>query len=485
MNPPPSQPARHTLDGAICVFLSEALILPTGLLTAAFLTRRLGSADYGLLTLAATLVAWIEWSVVSIFARTTIKFVSEADDWRPVGATVMQLHLLVSGGAMVLLWLLAAPVSALFREPALVTYLRLLALDIPLFSLASVHRAILIGLGDFRQRALAGASRPLSRLLLILLFVGMGFSVTGAILANIGASLVELLVSRFYVRPPLFHRSSFPIWQLWDYALPLFLFAVAMRLYDKLDLFALKALGGTAEQAGFYGAAQNLSLIPGSMVALALSPLLLSTLTRTLRAGNVDTARDMSGKAMRAVILLLPFAGVIAGASPEVVSLIFGAPFLPAAPLLGLLIFGALALVMISVTTAILTAAGKPGWTFALTGPMLPLAAAGHLLMIPWLGAIGAAVVNTFFAIVGAGVTAIAVWWVWRVFPSAVTLGRSVLTCGFAYALTVMWQSPGFWLLIKLPVVTLIVLLTFAALGEFNPRELSFVRSMVRWRTAR
>ncbi len=64
-------PARQTLDGTIRVFLAEALILPTGLLSAAFLTRSLGPRDYGLFTLAATIVVWTEWVATSAFSRAT------------------------------------------------------------------------------------------------------------------------------------------------------------------------------------------------------------------------------------------------------------------------------------------------------------------------------------------------------------------------------------------------------------------------------
>jgi hypothetical protein len=44
------------LDGTIRVFLAEALFLPTGLLTTAFLTCRLGPEGYGLFLLAAPLM---------------------------------------------------------------------------------------------------------------------------------------------------------------------------------------------------------------------------------------------------------------------------------------------------------------------------------------------------------------------------------------------------------------------------------------------
>jgi Na+-driven multidrug efflux pump len=96
------------------------------------------------------------------------------------------------------------------REPALTTYLRLFALDIPLFSLARAHRRILVGIGAFRQQALATASRWIARLLFIVLLVEQGLSVQGAILASIGASMVELVVGRLHVRPSLFRRSTFP-----------------------------------------------------------------------------------------------------------------------------------------------------------------------------------------------------------------------------------------------------------------------------------
>lgn len=84
------------------ILLAEALFIPTGLLTAAFLTRRFGPYGYGLFILAATLVSSAEWCVLSLFSRATVKFISEAQDWRPIGATILRLYL-IAGGSMALL----------------------------------------------------------------------------------------------------------------------------------------------------------------------------------------------------------------------------------------------------------------------------------------------------------------------------------------------------------------------------------------------
>lgn len=466
------------VSGTVWIFLAEALLLPTGILTAAFLTRQLGPEGYGLLTLAATFIAWIEWSITSVFTRTTIKFVGETEDWRPVGATVLRLHLLIGVGAVLFVWFLATPIASFLNEPSITNYLRLFALDVPLFCLGYAHRSILVGVGKFTHRAIATAGRWISRLILIMVLVGLGLSVSGAILGNIGASIVELIICRFYIRPPLVTRATFPMRRLLSYAIPLFLFALAMRLYEKLDLFALKALGGTTAQAGFYGAAQNLALIPG-IFSLSFTPLLLSTLTRTLFQGDQDLAKEIARNGMRAVLILLPVAGLTAGASSEIVTLIFGAAFLPSAPLLALLMFGAVALAMISVTTAILTAAGKPNWTFALTSPMLPLAIAGHGLLIPKLGAIGAAAVTTLFASVGALVTVMSVYRLWDVLPPFKTLVRSVIISAIAYALAASWHTPGLFLLLKLLAIALLIPLVLLALGEFDADELAAARSFV------
>lgn len=472
---------RHILGGTVRIFLAEALFPLTGLVTAIFLTRRLGPEGYGLFTLVATLVAWVEGSLTALFARATLKLVAEAEDWQPVGAAIVRWHLAVGVGAALLLWALAPPIAALSDEPALTSYLRVFALDIPLYCLAHAHRNILVGVGGFHQRALVSAGRWVARLLLIVVLVELGLSVHGAILGSIGASLVEFGIGRLYIRPALLRGSSFPLRRLWIDTGPLFLSALSLALYNKLDLFALKMLGGTTEQAGLYGAAQNLTVAPG-IFALSFSPLLLSTLSRVLRTEDRRYAQGIGRDAMRLVVVLLPFAGMTAGAAPEIIGAIFGSTFLPAAPLLAVLMFGALALVMISVTTAILTAAGKPGWTFAITGPMVPLAVIGHLLLVPQLGAIGAALVTALFAGLGALSAMAAVYYLWQVFPPLGTVGRSVMVCGVALALAAFWPAPGALLLVKLPVIAVFIGLAFLVLGEFSAREIALARSIVDWR---
>jgi O-antigen/teichoic acid export membrane protein len=266
---------------------------------------------------------------------------------------------------------------------------------------------------------------------------------------------------------------------LWEFAGPLFLFALSMRVADKMDLFLLKMLGGTVAQAGLYGAAQSLALAPAAF-GLSFSSLLLSTLSRLVRTGEEERARDLARYVLRMVVCMLAFACLIAGAAPELVRLIFGAPFTDAAPVLAVLIFAGVSLNILSVAAAILTAARKPLWTFGIVGPLLPLAVAGHFVLIPRYGAFGAALVTTLFAVLGTLGMLLAVARVWGIHPPLGTVWRTALIGAFGYLLATVWPASGPLLLVKLLVLAVTVIVTFALLGEWKAHELAQARLWLR-----
>lgn len=464
----------RTLDGTVWNFLGDSLALPLGFLVVVYLTRRLGTGGYGLYAIVGGLILWVEWSVVGLFSRATIRLVGEADDWRPLGAALTRLYLLAGLGVGAVLWIAATPLSHLMHEPLMAGYLRLFALDVPLFTLAQAHKNLLVGTGMFRPRARATVGRWVSRLLLIVILVEAGFSLYGAILGNIAASVVELVICRCYIRPALLSAPAYPARLFWSYAIPLFLSGMSLSLFNKIDLFSLKALGGSAAEAGIYGAAQNLALIP-AVFAMSFSSLILSSLSRLLRDGEEADAKAMARNSMRAIILLLPFAGITVGASEEIIRVLFGPSYAAASLPLSLLFFAAIAQSMITVVTVIMTAQGKPGWTFMITGPLVPLALAGHLLLIPRMGSVGAALITAFFSLSGAVVVCLATYRRWRVMPPPRTLARSCLLAFLAYALASAWPAHGMIVPFKLLVLALAVFPGFWLLGEFDKKDMALM----------
>ena len=479
-----SSATGEVFGGSSRVFVAEAVSLPTASITAGFLARRFGPNDYGLFTLTVAIVAWLEWTLTSLFARAAVKniadaHVADADDWRPAGGMVLRVFAITGMLGLLVLWVASPSLGALMHEPSLPRHLRLLALDVPLFMVTQAHQQVMIGTGQYGRRATVAAWRWMGRMVLMLALVSAGFGVDGALAGIVGASVVELAVARSFVKPRVGDARRGNASAMWSYAVPLFAAAVSLRLFDRLDLFMLKGLGAGAAIAGIYGAAQNLTIVPG-LIALSVTTLLLSTLSRAIRLGDDAGARSLVHNALRGVLLLFPFAGVAAGASTGLATLIFGARFAPTGALLSVLIFGAIAVVVISVASALLTAAGKATWAMIAALPIVPLAVAGHLLVIPRYGASGAAVVTMAVAAVGALLALVAVRRAWHMWPAPATILRVMLATTVAIVVGTRWTTSGVMMFVELAVLSTLVIVVLMAMGELTPRERELVLSVLR-----
>lgn len=470
-----ASPGQQTLAGTVRVLGAEALAFPTGLITAVWLTRRLGADGYGVFSLAALIVTWIQWSLVSIFSRSTILSIRETERWKPLATRILQLHLAFGVLAAAALWLLAPVVASVLSVPTLSGYLRLFAVDVAVFVYAHAHRNIATGRGRFGLRARAVATRWTSRMVLMVVLVGLGLSIRGAILASIGASLLELLVARRYDRAPVLARSEVSSRPFLATAAPLVVAAMALRVIQDADLFALKALGGSTAEAGLYAAARNVSLT-ATVFAAAFAPLILSTLVRLTREGELQHARELARDALRLTLLLVPFCAVAAGASDGIVQLAFGAEFGPAGPLLSRLLFAGAAVTLIAVGGTILIAGGRLDRQAWILVCLVPAAIGGHLWAIPRFGPMGAAWVSTCAMVAGAVLTLGAIARMWDIRPPAGTLIRIALVSLAAGLAARAWSADGWELVAELALLCAAIPLALVAMGEFSRRELSVAR---------
>ena len=468
------------VSGTAYIGFTEALILVSQFVTAVFLARFLGPKSFGLFMLTATFVIWLEWSITAVFSSATVKFVGETVEWKTIGSMIVRVHLIASLCACILVWLLAEPVAGLLNEKVLADYLKLFAIEIPLFGMARAQGSIMVGLGDFKKRAFISAMRSVSRLILIVVLVTMGLSVLGAIMGSIVATAIEAAVGRYYVRVPFFAKTNLSFRGFWQVAGPLFMSTMSLRLF-RLDLFALKALGATAAQAGFYSVAKNLSL-PPTVYSKSVSPTLLATMSRLLSQGDVRKASEIGANVLRSICWLLPFVTMVAAMAEEIVSFVFGSAFVPAGRIFSLLIFETLAFVTIKICTAILTALGKQNWTFRITGPMVPFAILGHLLLIPRFGPIGAAVVTTTGASLASLAAVFTVFLSWEFAIPKRTIVYSLMCSALALLTAVIWPAQGILVLLKMSIISTTIIAAFLLLREFTSTELAFIRSLVKSR---
>jgi O-antigen/teichoic acid export membrane protein/SAM-dependent methyltransferase len=479
--PESDKPPRdgRSASSSFQVLAAEALVVPTGILVAALVTRTLGASGYGLFTLALAIVLAAENVLGSFFGRATVKLVSEASDPRPAAAAASRLYFALGLVAMLLLWAAAEPLARLFEAPRFAVLLRIAALDLPAAALARSLRDTLIGLGRFDRRARAAAVRWSSRLVLIAVALLAGLGVEGALAACVGATLLEALASRTGLGLLTASTAGFPLSRLLAYSLPLFVYGLGVSLFARLDLFALKSLGFDAAAVGLYAAAANAS---GSFQfgAAVLSPLLLSTLSRQLADGRLREARALVRDALRFALLAIPFAAIAAGAAPELLRLVYGAGFESAAPVMRLLMVAAAAHVVTGVAVGAIVAAGHT-WRMAALGALPPLAAlAGYLLAIPRFGPLGAAAVSTAVAVATAAATLALVAAAWEVLPPAATALRAVLVAVPLVAIALLWQPSALGTLLEVAVLGAAAALLLAAAGELDGIELQRVAAGVR-----
>ena len=249
-------------------------------------------------------------------------------------------------------------------------------------------------------------------------------------------------------RVPVFKTSRAPLADLWRLAVPMFVLAFSLRLIEKLGLFAVQALGSSPAEAGWYAAAQNLAIAPG-LVALSFSPLLLAELTRARAQGQPDAARALVAQALRVVVALLPCVAIGAGSADEIVRLVYGAGFDAAAHLSRPLLLAAFAMLLISVTTAVLIAANRASMAALCVWPLLPAAALAMALAVPHAGAYGAAVITAAALSFSAGVCLAMVGRTVGVWPSVGTATRAAVIALVMGMVAAWWTTPGLWVVVQ------------------------------------
>lgn len=465
--------------GTIQVLLAECLVFPLGLVTAAYVGRTLGPRDYGIFSVALATGDVIEWTIVSLFSRATVQVVSEAVEWQAVAAGALRLQTAIGLAIGAVFFVAADVVAAALGEPSMAWLLRVLALELPLLAAGLTFRNVLTGRGKYRERATSSALRIFARMVLVIALVGVGFAIRGAIVGEVLSTVVWLIIVWAWARvPPMTPTLPDGNRRLWALARPLFLLSLSLRALDKVGVVALKMLGASAQEAGWYAAAQNFGIAPG-LFAVSFSPLLLNALASSIRGGDLAPGRPLVRNALRAVFGIVPFAAFGAGTAAEIVRLIYGPGYEPAARLAIPLLGSAVGMAIVSVAAAILAAADEARRISRLVWPTTVAAMVLLVLVVPRYGAMGAAVVVGGASLVGAAIVLETVRRCWGVGVPAGTVIRTLAVSALTLFAGLVWPAYGAWLLVKTAIFVTGIVVLLAALGEFSREDIELAKRLV------
>jgi stage V sporulation protein B len=392
-----------TARGTILLSFAKAIFLAGSLIIHIFLGRTLGPADYGQYGLVMSILLWFEVIVNSAVPWAVAKVVSEE---RSSAARAfrqgMICQLVFSLFVLVLFLILSPAMARAFGDRAMKILLWWAAMDIPLFALLSVYLTYFNGLQQFGRQGLVTIGRIVFKVVATVALVLGGFSVQGALVANILASLLALLLGAVLLRrPPLSPEPVRLLDRVLDFGVPFTLFLLSAQLLMSVDLWLVKILVPEASAAGFYTSAQTVSRVP-YFLFLGLSTALFPALSQSISSGRVDISRIQIRQAMRLMALvLLPAGAIVSSSSRAVVGLLFGANFSPAILSLSVLIWGMILYTVFYNLAVILSVAGRPVAALLYS---LALAALGGLLcwmLVPVWGLAGAAAATTIVSLAG------------------------------------------------------------------------------------
>jgi O-antigen/teichoic acid export membrane protein len=470
--------SHKMVRGTLYNLVVQTILFPTGFVVAASLSRRLGPADYGSLAVVSSLMLWIETVLPSIFGPAIVSLVAERATWQRAAAGVARFQLAAAVAVCGLVIACAPAAAAAMGEPELTGYLRLFALDIPISQLYFVNAAVLNGLESYGRSAIAGVSYHVGRMTFVLVILAFRPSIWSAIVAFLCAGVVRALLSRVFIRVRLFGVGGLPLRQILSYSGAGISLALIVPLFDQVGLYFVKVLDADRATAGFYSAAGNIAIVP-TVFALAVSSVMLTSITKEFRSGQFEAARVLVRQCSRMVLLLIPFAGLTAACSLEIIRLIYGQSFAPAAPLFVILSFATAVWAVVIISYAPLMAAGKLRWLPFLYAPLLPmLVTAGYLMTTRWGGA-GAAMATLCTGVVGSAVASGMVHRVYGKLLPLRTIGSTALITAGLLAAGHLWHAPGLAAIPKMGTLGLGTIGLLFLFGNISRSDVEFLRSLI------
>lgn len=371
---------------------SRVVVAASGLAGVAVSTRYLGPADFGQLTIAIVLVSvfgfFTDAGLYTVAAREIAK---RPDEERRILSNVFAMGLVASVGAVILALLVAvaaygAPADDLVRLGVVILSVQMLAA-----ALGGTASAYLVAHQRAAPTALAATASSLVFVVLLLLTVELDFGFAGLAACFAVSGLISLLLPVIALRGiRLSLARDIQLWrEMLAWALPQAGVLVLGVIYFRLDTFLLSFLSSDGE-VGRYGVAYRV------LEVLIVVPIyLMSTLFPEIARQRPHSARlneIVQGAFSSAGLAAVPLLIIFVVFAEEVVGVAGGPAYISAAPVVRYLALAVALLFLNTVFFQSLVALNRQGNLFVLLLAVLVGNVLLNLILIPALGAVGAAI---------------------------------------------------------------------------------------------
>lgn len=376
---------------------SNIAILLLGFIRLSILTKGLGASLYGIWSLINVTVSLIVPFAILAFSMSIIRFLAAEKDMDKVREGFLSAYSIVfiSGSAFsLLLFFLSDSIAAsIFKDVNSSSYIKLASV---LIFLNSMHA---LPLAFFRMRRKIGLytilnlSYNASQVGLIVLFVLLGYKLTGAITAVIingilfnGITLLIILKQIRFQFPRFSHMKSYLRW-----GVPLTLNSAILWIIHSSDRYMVSYFMGVTA-AGMYSAAYAI----GNYASFALIPLtivLYPSVTKTYDERNPGKTRSYLKYSVKYLMMVvIPSAFGLSILAKPLLQILTTPEFVPAYTIVPFVAFGAVLFAFRQICNHAIYLVNKTYWSLGLLTISAVSNIGLNLLLIPRMGILGAAV---------------------------------------------------------------------------------------------
>jgi stage V sporulation protein B len=364
---PPTEAGVVAGRGALFIGFAKGYFMLSGFLQQVLLTRLIGLAEYGAFAVVNNVISLLNNTVVQATIQSVSKFTAEDDrraDAVKRAALIVQVCL---GLILGLAFFLGAPLLARFENaPHYANYFRIAAAIPFLYSLYAVFVGSANGLRRFRVQAGFDVGFSTAKTILLLGMAAL-WQVSGAFAGFVAAAVFILIVAARVMRLPGAQAAAtpFPIGKMLVFMAPVMAYNILLNTALNYDQPLLHHFAGAVapDRAGVvaahYQALRTLALLPYQAL-IVITFVIFPLVSRSTFIQDRDATRVYVSQTLRYALILTVGMGLALGARPgALLGIIYRPEYGDGAQALPILVVGECCLALLSVSCAILNAAGK------------------------------------------------------------------------------------------------------------------------------
>ena len=466
--------------GTIYLMVTNVIFLISGYAIHFGLGRYLGPELYGTFGVIIALFYISEMLLIKGMYDAVSKFTSEDEkSASSIKNKALKIQTVFSMLVFIFLISLAPLIADKLNDPGLVNYIRLLAFISPVMGLYSVYMGHLNGVRAFGKQAKTMIVYSLTKVFAVFTLVFLGFKINGAIFGYLIAFLIRMLVAKYNCIFKTVTKTDFKATELIKFAVPLIIYSIGFILLMNMDLLFVKAMVVDNAKTGFYTSATTLARTP-YIIFLALSATLLPSISKSTANNDLKLTKKYINQSLRYLLLLLiPGAFLVSATAKNLISLVYTAKYINAAPSLSILIFGLTFLSVLVILTTIITASGKPKVSMIVALMLVPIDIVLNLTLIPIYELRGAALATTITAFIGLVIAAAYVFKRFGTLMSPISFIRISGASLIIYFVAISYSFSGVLLVASYIFLFLVYFCLLWISKEINKEDIEVVKGMI------